>query len=358
MKLESAGRRHGFGPFGDRRARAGSRALLGRAARAAQVRSRKLGPRAWLLALLGALALQACVTPARRSLDYGDEPSREPAPDWVDVPVTWSKLDQIETWLASPEALARPEYRVEAELQLAEGRLEFSEADLSRSSVPRESVELRLEDALESFEALLARHDLTPSQRARTEIGRHRALAFLGTETEGGLHVVSRRDWGARPALTSRLTPLHGTWSRITVHHSAETSSPDMAGALEDSARTLRSIQQYHMEQASPLFGDIGYHYMIDSGGRIFEGRDLQWQGAHAGGSANYQNLGICMLGNFEDGRPSDAAMKSLELLIDDLRVRFRIPSNRIQPHRHFHSTVCPGDWVSRWVDAYARTKS
>lgn len=279
---------------------------------------------------------------------------REPEPVWMDLPLSWNKLDQIEAWLESSAVDSDSSFRIEAELQLAEGRLEFAERDLRSSNVPSPSVSLRLRNSREAFEALLAHQsELTPPQRARVESGRHRSMAFPVVTRADDLRIVKRGEWGARLPVTGRLTPLRGAWSRITVHHSAETSSTDEGGSFEDSKRTMRLIQEHHIERNA--WGDVGYHYIIDAAGRIFEGRDDQWQGAHAGGENNYQNIGICLLGSFENGRPSDAALKSLELLLDSLRAENRIPAARVLPHRAYGSTLCPGDSVARWIRDYQR---
>ena len=52
------------------------------------------------------------------------------APAWRFRPLSWSKLADVETWLAAEGARADARTRVEAELVLAEGRLVFASRDL------------------------------------------------------------------------------------------------------------------------------------------------------------------------------------------------------------------------------------
>ena len=149
---------------------------------------------------------------------------------------------------------------------------------------------------------------------------------------------------------------MRGAWSRITVHHSAETSSNPEGGSLDESTETLRGIQRFHMDDPGHRYGDIGYHFLIDSSGRIFEGRNLSWQGAHAGGQNgihNNQNIGVCLLGDFSSRPPTPAALKSMELLVGDLRRRFRIPASRVFAHSEFRDTQCPGPALEGWVAKY-----
>jgi hypothetical protein len=272
-------------------------------------------------------------------------------------PLTWQKLEQIEQWLETPESRKNPGERIEAELQLNEGRVNFAKRDAERSTVPQDALRVRLQSARDGFGDLLKTGQLLPGQTARAQIGLHEVDALLESmkkaPAKSALVVIDRSRWGALAAETAHMTPLKGSWSRITVHHSAETSSDPNGGSLEDSAHTLRLIQKYHMEDAQHHWGDIGYHFAIDSAGRVFECRELKWQGAHAGGKDgvnNAQNIGICMLGDFARRAPTPAALKSLELLIADLRARFPISASRLYAHHDFKDTDCPGPFLIEWV--------
>ena len=100
-------------------------------------------------------------------------------------------------------------------------------------------------------------------------------------------------------------------------------------------------------------FGDIGYHYLIDPAGRVWAGRSLDYQGAHARGSNNIANIGICLLGNFDDERPRPTALRSLASLLGALRERHDIPAFRVYGHCDFCVTACPGRHLSSWVGRY-----
>ena len=271
-------------------------------------------------------------------------------PEWIKEPLSWRKLEMIEQWLDREGASHSAELRIEAELTLNEGRVHFSQQDLDRESVSRDTLKLRVENAKKGFEGVLADSAANAGARIRAQNGVRRAQVLLSAPGAKEVAIVRRAQWGARAARPGNLTPLKGQWSRITVHHSAETSSDPDGGSLEDSAATLRAIQKYHMDDAGHGWGDIGYHFVIDSGGRIFEARELEWQGAHAGGSHNQQNLGICLLGNFLKRSPTDAALKSLQLLLTQLRTKYRIPADRVEPHLFYGNTQCPGPALTAWL--------
>jgi len=314
---------------------------------------RRAGARGAALAALAlSLALGGCRGAPPRQETSATPPAHEAEPEWIRQPLSWEKLESIEAWLAGAGSAHGAGLRIEAQLELAEGKLEFSRRDLERGNVPAETLRVRLEAIREGFARLAGEGEASLGQRARARIGEQGALALLGVPGKPGeLAIVPRAKWGARAPLAARMDPLKGAWSRITLHHSAESTSNPRGGTLEDSIHTLRLIQAYHMEDKA--WSDIGYHYLIDSAGRIFEGRELRWQGAHAGGANgvnNHQNIGICLLGDFAATSPTPAATKSLELLVAKLRARYRIPSSRLLAHKDLVTTACPGPAVTAWI--------
>lgn len=314
---------------------------------------RYLGLLARGLAFVGLFGLCACPSvPKAPPPEPEPEVERGP-PAWTREPLSWQKLENIEQWLEVDSARHSPELVVEARLQLNEGRLYFSRRDLEGGAAPRETLKLRIEGAKAGFEQVLADPAASSGARNRAQIGLRAAGVLLAAPLTQGVAVIQRSQWGARAPRTGNLTPLKGAWSRITVHHSAETSSDPRGGSLEDSSATLRLIQKYHMDDPDHRWGDIGYHFLIDGGGRIFQGRELEWQGAHAGGANNHQNLGICMLGDLEKRAPTEAALKSLQVLLDDLRAKYRIPADRVAPHSEYGNTRCPGPALTAWLRKY-----
>ena len=98
--------------------------------------------------------------------------------------------------------------------------------------------------------------------------------AYAGSGMLGFLD-VSRASWRAKP-LRQNHEPM-GPPTRITVHHSAE---PLTSRKLSESRKEVLRIQSIHQDDKH--WADIGYHFLIDPAGRIFEGRPVEIQGAHA----------------------------------------------------------------------------
>lgn len=135
--------------------------------------------------------------------------------------------------------------------------------------------------------------------------------------------------------------------SKIVIHHTASTKG------LEDPKTAVRNIYYFHA--VSRGWGDIGYNYIIDQQGNIYEGRygGDGVVGGHASGN-NIGSIGIAVLGNFEDNDVPEPVIKSLTALIKAKTDQYHIDPlgfssfrgktiPNIIGHRDVGSTRCPG---------------
>lgn len=159
--------------------------------------------------------------------------------------------------------------------------------------------------------------------------------------------VIARSQWTrvgiARPG---EVNPL-GQVNRITIHHDGmdgftSTSTGDAIDRLE-------TIRAAHVNQRK--FADIGYHFVIDPGGRVWEGRSLKFQGAHVR-DQNENNLGVMCLGNFDRHQPSGPQLQTLDRFVAAQMRRFRVPINRVYTHQELNPTACPGRNLQRYMVA------
>jgi len=134
----------------------------------------------------------------------------------------------------------------------------------------------------------------------------------------------------------SRINMMNGI-SHITVHHEGWTAV--WFSDYRATQARLRLIQKAHMDRR---WADIGYHYIIDRAGRLWEGRPIQYQGAHVPGH-NEHNIGLMVLGNFELQHPSDAQMTKLQETLIQLRRQYDVPISHVHTHQELTPTKCPG---------------
>jgi len=314
-------------------------------------------PGSILACALLALAAGCGSAPARGST--GARPSAErdaygTAPGWAREPLGQETVERIELWLdQNPRASAH--WRNEAYLKLAEARLALSGEGAALGPSAASHARARVAQAEAEFQRVLADPAATTPQRRRAE----RGLATAGANrtptapvpaAAGAAGLVSRAAWGATPPKTTELTRHRGAYSWITVHHSA---LPGGDGSLSQSIEAVKRIQRDHVVNRG--YGDIGYHYLIDAAGRVFEGRSMDWQGAHSGTAAsgrnnNPKNVGICLLGDFEVTSPSAAALATLDRMVAELRGYYRLPASAVKPHSYWKDTLCPGRNMTPWL--------
>ncbi len=199
----------------------------------------------------------------------------------------------------------------------------------------------------------------------------------MGAVADGGTTlppIISRSQWGADESI--RFDPAGDEfWPReyspvqkLVVHHTAGRNNDP------DPAATVRAIYYYHA--VTRRWFDIGYNYLIDEQGRIYEGRYARdfWNGelpssdnasglGVAGGHARYYNqgsMGISLLGNLTSQAPTAAARASLVKLLAWAAAKYHIDprgastyvnpntgvsitTNNIGGHRDYQATGCPG---------------
>ena len=134
--------------------------------------------------------------------------------------------------------------------------------------------------------------------------------------------------------------------NRITVHHDAIMPVP--TGSYADSVRRMRLIRTGHLNNG---WADIGYHFAIDPSGRIWQARPLELQGAHVKYN-NPGNLGIVVFGNYEQIRPTQATLQSVNKMLAYAMGRFSVPLSRVHTHQELRSTACPGRYLQAQMNS------
>ncbi|HVI17544.1 MAG TPA: peptidoglycan recognition protein [Gaiellales bacterium] len=125
--------------------------------------------------------------------------------------------------------------------------------------------------------------------------------------------IITRAGWGANESLR-RAPPEYAPALKMVFVHHTDTAS---VYPCSDSARIVRGIYAYHV--LANGWNDIGYNFLIDRCGRVFEGRyggiTRPVVGAHARGF-NTGSAGIAMIGTFTSTPPTRAARRALRELI------------------------------------------
>ncbi|WP_424858441.1 peptidoglycan recognition protein family protein [Streptomyces sp. SAI-170] len=181
--------------------------------------------------------------------------------------------------------------------------------------------------------------------------------------------VTSRADWGADESMSPDPSEYNADVKAVFVHHTDGANDYDCA----ESASIVRGIYAYHTQVNK--WNDLGYNFLVDKCGTIFEGRkggiDLPVLGAHTYGW-NRESAGIAVLGEYGTTSAADAALAAISRLAawklgqygadpagtvqltaganqtnyfgTDYVAGTKYTFNRVSAHRDGYNTQCPGD--------------
>jgi len=132
--------------------------------------------------------------------------------------------------------------------------------------------------------------------------------------------------------------------TRITVHH--EGNRAFTATSVADCRARLVNVMNGEMNARVP-HKDIAYHYVIDPAGRVWEARDLRYEGRHTRNNHD-GNLGVMCLGNFEEQSIPPAQLAALEKFLKSLQAKHKVSKKRVYTHQELSATLCPGKDLQR----------
>jgi hypothetical protein len=217
---------------------------------------------------------------------------------------------------------------------------------------PADVFQLRLHGRARGLRVRFVRSSGTPGRIART-----------ARQAGGAPAILPRSAWGG-DSVPPRSPPQYGSVQLGFVHHTVTANDY----APQESAGIVQSIARYHRD--SNGWNDIGYNFVVDQYGQIFEARaggvDQAIVGAQAQGY-NSVSTGIACLGTFETVAFPEAGVDALahllgwKLTLHGVPVQGQVtvtsaggesnryPSGtpvtleRISGHRDGDSTSCPG---------------
>lgn len=112
--------------------------------------------------------------------------------------------------------------------------------------------------------------------------------------------IVSRKEWGARPAdppLLKMDTPTPETW----IHHAAF--------SLDNEEEMMRDIQLAHQHLG---YRDFAYNFGVGQSGKIYEGRGWGKTNGADGSDHDLRSHTWCYLGNSNVTTPSQATLDAI----------------------------------------------
>ncbi len=167
--------------------------------------------------------------------------------------------------------------------------------------------------------------------------------------------IFSRAQWGANESLRDPSSLRYYEVHAGFVHHTVNANSY----TKRDVPAIMRSIYAYHTQSRG--WSDIGYNFLVDRFGRVWEGRfggvGRPVVGAHTLGY-NDDSFAMSAIGNFEEAKPSRALIEAYaavfawKLSLHGVKAgsQKQFVTSRTFPaingHRDADSTACPGAYL------------
>jgi len=122
-----------------------------------------------------------------------------------------------------------------------------------------------------------------------------------------------------------KMTKVDNFPTEVILHHSA---------SLVDN---FNSIQSYHITDPEHLWENVGYHWIIERGGALKQGRPENYHGAHVKeDGVNSRSIGICLCGDIDKKLPDEGQIATLKNLLYRISKQYNISPDNVYPHRHY----------------------
>ena len=164
-------------------------------------------------------------------------------------------------------------------------------------------------------------------RRLTSKVALRAAIAMTPAAVAGDIKIIDVRGTLPTREGVRYSTRSEGQVTGIVWHHTA--------GSKE---QPLRNIADYHVRVRK--WPGIGYHFAIDQEGKVFQMQAVTTVSYHAYMN-NTPNVGVVLVGNYEEGRPSPAMKAAAKALTRYLRARY--PIRHVYLHSEMKATLCPG---------------
>ncbi len=178
--------------------------------------------------------------------------------------------------------------------------------------------------------------------------------------------IYSRKQWGADERMRDKRSLHYGEVHGGFVHHTVNANSYKRSQVPS----IIRGIYAYHTQSRG--WSDVGYNFLVDRFGRIWEGRaggvGRPVVGAHTLGY-NDDSFAMSAIGNFETRRPTSAMVRAYgrlfawKLGLHGVRTGARVWITKrhfraISGHRDAGQTACPGKYLYAKIPTIRRLAS
>jgi iduronate 2-sulfatase len=166
-------------------------------------------------------------------------------------------------------------------------------------------------------------------------------------------NIVTREQWGSKPDPIPDSRRHMPEW--ITLHHAGVlwTNSVEPAQFVRNMQSWGKRRPEIEKPPRDTYWPDLAYHFMIAPDGKIYEARPVEYEPESNTKYDLAGNLGVEMMGNFDEQRPSRAQIRSAVRLTAWLMSEHGIDIDHVRTHRDAapNQTGCPGRDFYRYFE-------
>ena len=141
----------------------------------------------------------------------------------------------------------------------------------------------------------------------------------------------------------------------LTIHYMG------VEGPITDDPRKIpgliKNVERNHMARTGENMSAIGYNFLIDKNGQIWEGRGWDYRNGANGTDSNDTSMSVCILVGTRDNKPTPEMINAVRWLREQTAKKFRFVKRRqvtVRGHKAHKATSCPGPALTRLIQAGA----
>ncbi|XP_055299299.1 peptidoglycan-recognition protein LC-like isoform X3 [Sitodiplosis mosellana] len=168
-------------------------------------------------------------------------------------------------------------------------------------------------------------------------------IGYANNSTAGPVKIISRKQWGAKPAKVE-LKKLNVPTHRVIIHH----TGIDYCTTQDECIALVQYTQIFHMFHKG--WDDIAYNFLVGGDGAVYVGRGYNLEGSHTLGHNN-DSICIAFIGRFNDIEPPKRQLYAAQKIIEEgLELETLAPNYNLYGHCQLGTHASPGPALFRII--------
>lgn len=143
--------------------------------------------------------------------------------------------------------------------------------------------------------------------------------------------------------------------NELTIHYTG------VEGPITDDPRKIpgliKNTERNHMSRKGENMSAIGYNFLIDKNGTIWEGRGWDYRNGANGTDSNDTSVSVCILVGTRDNKLTPEVINAVRWLREQTEKKYRVIKKRkvtVRGHKDHKATSCPGASIYRLIQSGA----